>query len=221
MTFLVLASIIDVAEKIGYPLIFVIVMLETGCGIPFAPGELAVVTAGIAAADGKLTLIWVIVVAAAGAIVGDNIGYLIGRSGGRKLLESPKGPFLRQRQAMLRLGDPFFERHGPKAVFFGRWLPVLRVFTSWFAGGNRMPWKAFVFWNAAGGICWATSMSLLGYYGGGVGKSIINKTGFYGIFIVLFGLAMAFIAYKRHNRKMLERLAETSPDVAQPEQEQA
>src|SRR5438034_2263252 len=129
------ASVFSVAEDIGYPLIFLIVMLETGCGIPFAPGEIATITGGIAASDDRLQLGWVIVIAAAGAIIGDNIGYVIGRVGGRRLLEHPRGPFARQRRAVLGVADPFFERHGGKAVFWGRWLPMLRVYASWMAGG--------------------------------------------------------------------------------------
>ncbi len=82
-----LASIFTVAAGIGYPLIFLIVVIETGCGVPIAPGEIAVVTGGIAASSGRLNIVAVIAVAAAGAIIGDNIGYVIGRNGGRKLLE--------------------------------------------------------------------------------------------------------------------------------------
>ena len=70
---------------------------------------------------------------------------------------------MRQRRAMIRIGDPFFERHGPKAVFLGRWLPVLRVFASWLAGANKMRWPVFAFWNTTGGICWAASVAVLGY----------------------------------------------------------
>ena len=148
-----IATVLDVAADIGYPLIFVIVLLETGCGIPFAPGELATVSGAIAAADGKLQIGWVIAVAAAGAIVGDNIGYMIGRLGGRRLLERP-GLFAKQRHTVLNIADPFFEHHGPKTVFIGRWLPFLRVYASWLAGASRMRWPVFLFWNASGGIVW-------------------------------------------------------------------
>jgi len=218
---MVAASFLSVAEGIGYWLIFLIVVLETGCGIPFAPGELALVTGGIAAADGRLNLLWVIAVGAAGAIVGDNIGYAIGRQGGRRLLESERGWFSRQRRVVIRIGDPFFERHGPKAVFLGRWLPVLRVFASWLAGGNRMRWwPTFLFWNAAGGISWAISMGLLGYYGGEVGKTIIEKIGTYGVIVVLTGVTAAFFFYRRHNRRKLRELkAEAAADELAPETE--
>jgi membrane-associated protein len=201
-----LASIFSVAEDIGYPLIFLIVMIETGCGVPFAPGELATVTGGIAAADGKLAIELVIPIAAAAAIVGDNIGYMIGRLGGRRLLETPRGPFARQRRAVLGIGDPFFERHGPKAVFLGRWLPILRVYASWMAGGARMPWRTFVFWNAAGGICWAVSIGLAGYFGGAAAKALIEDLGVYGLILVPIGIIVAYLLYRFQQERLLRML---------------
>ena len=190
-----IAAGLDIASGIGYPLIFLLVVLETGCGIPIAPGELAVVTGGIAAADGKLDLGWLIVVAAAGAIVGDNIGYTIGRLGGRRLLERP-GIFYKQRQRVLSLADPFFTKHGPKAVFIGRWLPVLRVYASWLAGASKMRWKSFAFWNATGGICWAASISVLGP-----------------IFVVVI-VVVVIVLYRRSEREAVDWVRRKSqPDL--------
>ena len=210
---LVLASIFSVAEDLGYPLIFVIVMAETGCGIPWAPGELATVTGGIAASDDRLQIEWVIAVAAAGAIVGDNIGYVIGRLGGRRLLETPRGPFARQRQTVLSIADPFFERHGAKAVFFGRWLPVLRVYASWLAGGSRMRWSSFAFWNATGGICWALSMGLLGYFGGAGAKKLIEDFGKYGIIVVAVGAVVALVLYRIYERRAMRAISGEHPTI--------
>jgi membrane protein DedA with SNARE-associated domain len=211
------ASVFSVAEDIGYPLIFLIVMLETGCGIPFAPGEIATLTGGIAASDGRLQVGWVIVIAAAGAIVGDNIGYVIGRVGGRRLLEHPRGPFARQRRAVLGVADPFFERHGGKAVFWGRWLPMLRVYASWMAGGSKMPWRKFVVWNAAGGICWATSMVLAGYFGGRAAKAAIESVGVYGLILVPIGVIVAYLAHRTYQRRLARSLGvEGQADAAPP-----
>jgi membrane protein DedA with SNARE-associated domain len=197
-----LASIFSVAQNIGLPLIFVIVMLETGCGIPVAPGEIALVTGGIAASDHKLSIVAVIAVAAAGAIVGDNIGYVIGRNGGRRLLEAENGPFRRKRHRAIEVADPFFEKHGSKAVFYGRWLPVLRVFASWLAGGAKMRWLSFAFWNAAGGICWAISIGLLGYYVGSGARAVLNDIGAYGAIIVVAGLVAIFLFNRWRERRM-------------------
>src|SRR5690349_13762337 len=115
-------------------------MAETAGVLPMSPGEVAAISGGIEAADHHLALVSVILVAAAGAIVGDNIGYVIGRFGGRRILER-RGPFARQRRRALEVADPFFAKHGGKAVFYGRWLPVLRVFASWFAGGTKMRYR--------------------------------------------------------------------------------
>src|SRR5262249_6285215 len=115
----------------GYTLLVLLVMSESS-GIP-VPGETALITASVLASKGDLSIELVIVLAAAAAIVGDNIGYLIGRKGGRWVLERP-GRFHRRRLQALRMGEAFFERHGPKAVFLGRFVLVLRVGASWLAG---------------------------------------------------------------------------------------
>ncbi len=195
-----LASIFTVASGIGYPLIFLIVLIETGCGIPIAPGEIAVVTGGIAASSGRLNIVVVIAVAAAGAIIGDNIGYVIGRNGGRKLLERP-GLFERQRHEVIGMADWFFDGHGPKAVFIGRWLPVLRVYSSWLAGGARMRWQSFAFWNACGGIAWATSMGLFGYFVGASATKLIHQLGIFGVFVLVIGLGAVVFAIRRQRRR--------------------
>ena len=146
-----LAAIVNVShlvEVFGYPLLFVAVMAESS-GVPI-PGETALITAAVLASGGKLQIELVIPIAAAAAIVGDNIGYLIGRRGGRWLLERP-GRFQSQRRQALQNGEVFFERHGPKAVFLGRFVLGLRVWASWLAGATHMRWRSFVFWNALGG----------------------------------------------------------------------
>ena len=143
---MLLASLINVdhlVEVAGYPLLFLLVMGESS-GVPI-PGETALITAAVLASRGKLQIELVIPLAASAAIVGDNAGYLFARKGGRWLLERP-GRFERQRREVLRIGEPFFERHGAKAVFFGRFLLGLRVWASWLAGATRMPWRSFLFW---------------------------------------------------------------------------
>ena len=207
-----IASILDVAADVGYPLIFLIVMIETGLGIPFAPGEIATVTGGIAAADGELQLGLVIAAAAAGAIVGDNIGYLIGRKGGRRLLERP-GLFFTQRQRVLAIADPFFEHHGAKAVFFGRWLPVLRVYASWLAGASKMPWGKFVFWNATGGIAWVVSLALAGYWVGSAAIKVIEDMGRYGVIVVLLTAVGGYLLYRRQQRRAVDWVRTQSQEL--------
>jgi undecaprenyl-diphosphatase len=155
-----LAALVSVPANLGYPLLFVIVGAESA-GL-LVPGETALIFAAVEASQGRLSLPAVIAIAAGAAIVGDNIGYLIGRRGLRRLFTRP-GRSSARRQEELARAEAFFDRHGSAAVFFGRWLPGLRVFASWLAGANRMHWPRFVFWNALGGIAWATTIGVLAY----------------------------------------------------------
>ena len=156
---------------VGYIALALLVMLESG-GVPL-PGETALITASTLAARHDLKIEFVIAVAAAAAMFGDNIGYVIGRVGGRRLLQAP-GPFAKRRAAVLAKGDPFFAKHGPKAVFLGRWVIGLRTWTAWLAGASRMRWRSFAAWNAAGAISWATVIGLIGFYAGRSTAGIIG-----------------------------------------------
>ena len=221
-----LASILDVNHLVqvaGYPLLFVLVMSESG-GVPI-PGETALIAAAVLASQGKLQIELVILIAIAGAIVGDNIGYVIGRKGGRWLLERP-GAFRRQRQEVLRIGEPFFEDHGPKAVFFGRFLLGLRVWASWLAGATRMHWRSFALWNALGGITWATAVGLIAYFLGHSASNAIEAFGIYGLVAVALAIVGGLLLHRRHARHgsrtgangaaaaapPTERVSETEPD---------
>ncbi len=201
-----LAAIVNVShlvETLGYPLLFLLVMAESS-GVPI-PGETALITAAVLASRGKMHIELVIAIAAAGAIVGDNIGYEIGRNGGRWLLERP-GRFHRQRVQVLELGEPFFNRHGPKAVFFGRFLLGLRVWASWLAGATKMRWRSFVCWNALGGICWATAVGLIAYFLGTAASNAIEAFGIYGLVAVVIAAGGVFVAHRRHRRRMRETI---------------
>jgi membrane-associated protein len=149
------ASILSVAHNLGYPTLVLLIMFESS-GVPL-PGETALITAAVLASQHQLHIALVIALAAAAAITGDNVGYLIGRKGGRWLLRRP-GPYAHHRARVLEIGEPFFARHGSKAVFLGRWILGLRTWASWLAGASRMPWRSFSRWNAAGGISWATTI---------------------------------------------------------------
>jgi membrane protein DedA with SNARE-associated domain len=196
-----LASLLNVkhlVEVSGYPLLFILVMAESS-GVPI-PGETALIAAAVLASQGKLKIELVIPLAAAAAIVGDNIGYQIGRRGGRWLLERP-GRFHRQRLEVLATGEPFFEHHGPKAVFFGRFILGLRVWASWLAGATRMRWRSFFLWNALGGICWASAIGLLAYFVGHSAGNAIQAFGLYGLAAVLIAIASGLYMHRRHRRE--------------------
>jgi undecaprenyl-diphosphatase len=191
-----LAFLVTIPANLGYPVLFGLVMVES-MGVP-VPGETAIILSGLAANQGRLSIELVILVAAAAAIIGDNIGFEIGRRGGRALLERP-GRFARQRRQMLDVADPFFERHGPKAVFLGRWIAGLRVWAAWFAGASDMPWRTFFVWNAAGGICWATSVGLAAYFGGQAVEKVITEVGVYGGIAVVALLVLLFLLHRRRS----------------------
>jgi membrane-associated protein len=185
----------------GLLALFLLVMLESS-GVPL-PGETALITAGIFASRGDLVIEEVIVVAAAAAIVGDNVGYWLGREGGRRLLD--RFEWIHSRSAGgLEWSERFFDRHGPKTIFIARFVAVLRVTVAWLAGISRMHWWTFFVWNAAGGICWALLIGLISYYFGHAAADAINHYGLIGGAVIL-GLGVAAVVGVHFWRKRMMR----------------
>jgi undecaprenyl-diphosphatase len=189
-------ALINLPAKLGYLILFALVGAESA-GVP-VPGETALVTAGVLAHRGEFSIELVILVAAVGAIAGDNLGYLNGRTGGRRLLERP-GFLEKYRHAVIAKGEPFFIKHGPKAVFLGRWTAGLRIAAAWLAGINRMPWPIFLFWNALGGIAWATSVGLLAYFLGPTAERVFKYVGIVGVCAAVLLLTI-FVAWRQFRR---------------------
>ncbi len=183
----------------GLPLLFVVVMLES-FGIPL-PGETALIFFAVLASSGDYDIAWVIAVASAAAIVGDNLGYwLIGRLGGRALFKRTSW-LERWSDTVLPRAEGIMKRHGGKTVFFGRFIAILRFTAAWVAGLGRMPWWRFLFWNATGGIVWATVVGLVAFYSGKAAADAVQR---YGIFaaaavaaLVLIGVLAAHVAKRR------------------------
>jgi len=193
-------------EHYGLIALFILVMLESG-GLPL-PGETALVAAAIFASQGRLEIWQVITVAALAAIVGDNLGYWIGRTGGRGLLER-FGPFKRWTERWLPWSERFFHRHGAKTVFIGRFFSVLRVTAAWMAGVAHMPWWRFFGWNAAGGICWAALIGLVAYYAGHAAVDAITTYGLIGGAAVVVLLVAGLGALHLWRKRVLQ--TETEP----------
>lgn len=147
----------------GYLAVGVIILVECA-GIPL-PGETALLVAAAYAGAGHLQIGIVVLVAAAAAILGDNAGYWVGRQGGRALLER-YGKRVRLDASRLAQLETFFARHGAGAVFWGRFIGVLRTYAALFAGVSRMRYSIFAVYNALGGITWAVVFGLLGYFFG-------------------------------------------------------
>ena len=198
---LALAAIINVTSSLGYGLP-AIIGLES-MGVP-SPGETALVLAAVLASQGKLQIGLVIVIGVCSAIVGDNIGYLLGRRLGRDVLES-KGPFHEYRLELVTLGDQFFAKHGAKAVFFARWIALVRFAAAWLAGINHMRFREFFFWNALGGITWGVTYGLVGYFLGGAAADAISTFGLY----AFGGLLLLFVAYVYYQLRKRRRERET------------
>ncbi|GAC1319203.1 MAG: DedA family protein [Thermoleophilaceae bacterium] len=196
-----LFALIKLPGQLGYLILFGLVGAES-TGVP-VPGESALIAAGILANHGQFKIELVILIAAVAAIVGDNAGYLIGRSGGRRLLEAP-GFLEKHRRSVLEKGEPFFEKHGPKAVFLGRWVAGLRIAAAWLAGINRMPWRIFAMWNALGGIAWATSVGLLAYFLGPTAERVFKYVGIFGIAAAVLALGGYLIWRRRHRERSPE-----------------
>ena len=184
----------------GLPLLFAVVMIES-FGIPL-PGETALIAFGVLAAEEHYSIASVIAIAAAGAIVGDNLGYwLIGRLGGRRLFERTRVG-RRYAERFLPKTERLMAKHGGKVVFFGRFITVLRYTAAWVAGIAGMPWRKFLFWNAAGGICWATLVGLVSYYAGGAAADAIQRYGIYAA-VVVAGAVLIFFLITHFGKKWL------------------
>src|SRR3954454_22846750 len=206
----VLATIVDVA-RVGLPVMALVIAGES-MGLPL-PGETALIAAAILASRGKLDIVPVIALAACAAIVGDNLGYLIGRRGGRRLLL--RVPRLRPHaERMLAVGEPFFARHGPKAVFLGRWFTGLRIASAWLAGINRMRWPSFLFWNATGGIAWAVSVGVLAYALGHSAERLLKTAGVVGAGTIIAGGVAALVWLRVRRRRRQRALLDTGEPAA-------
>ncbi len=165
------------------------------------PGETALIAAGVYAANGHLSIAAVIVVAAAGAIIGDNIGYWLGREGGRRLIY--RYPWAkRQADRVLPQAERFFEKHGGKAVFFARFFGGIRVTGAWMAGITQMTWWRFLLWNALGGIVWATAVGLVAFYAGKAVADAVARYGAYGGIAIGITVVLVFVGIHLLRRRM-------------------
>ena len=204
--FLVSTHTIDTwLESYGYLVVFLLVMIES-IGVP-VPGETALIAAALyAGTTHKLEIGGVVAAAAAGAIIGDNIGYAIGRYGGAKLLLR-YGHRVRLHEGRLKIGIWLFRRHGGKVVFWGRFVSILRTWAAFLAGANHMEWRRFLLFNAAGGIVWATVYGVV-YYVFGATLKRLSTTIDVSIGIGSAVLLVAFVVWTRRKEGELQKRAE-------------
>lgn len=180
---------------------FVLLALES-FGLP-VPGETALIACSVLAAQGSLSIGWVVVVGVLAAIIGDNLGYWAARKGGRPLLKRHRLTRSYAEKYLPR-GERLFAKHGGKAVFLGRFVAVLRVTAAWVAGLSHMHWWRFLAWNAAGGIVWASGVSLISYNLGDAAASAFSRYGLYaaGGVILLTGLGLLIV--RQLEKRVLE-----------------
>ena len=140
-----------------------IVFAETGLMVGFfLPGDSLLVTAGVFAATGQFNILWLNVILILAAIVGDTVGYWIGRNAGPALFKRPRSRFFNP--AHLRRAHDFYEKHGGKTIILARFMPIVRTFAPVVAGMGQMKYRRFVAFNVFGGMGWVLSMTLIGYY---------------------------------------------------------
>lgn len=193
-------QITHLLQTYGYWAVLVFVAIES-TGIPF-PGETMLLAAAIyAGATHHLSLPLVIAAAATGAILGDNVGFWVGREGGYRLLHR-YGRYIRLDERRLKLGQYLFMRHGGKVVFFGRFVAVLRAWAAFLAGANAMKWPRFLVFNAAGGIVWATLYGVGGYILGANVHRIAGPVGIAGVVIAAVLLIAGFVFLRRNERRL-------------------
>ncbi len=189
-------------SEYGYWVVGLGVMLEA-TGLPL-PGESLMIAAAVyAATTHRLDILVIVPVAALGAIVGDQIGYFIGRSVGFRVL-ARFGRRVGLSEERLELGRYLFRRYGGRVVFLGRFVAVLRTFVALLAGANQMAWHSFLLWNALGGIGWT---SLYGFGAYVLGDAVKRVTGPVGIALAVAGaiaLVCALVFVKRNERRLLE-----------------
>jgi membrane protein DedA with SNARE-associated domain len=210
MTILDANLIPDLIASYGYAAVFFVVLLESS-GIPL-PGETILVCASVyAGSQHGLDIRLIIGAAASGAILGDNVGFWVGRRFGRTLLMK-YGHCVGVDRQKLALGEYLFMRFGGMIVFFGRFVALLRVYAALLAGINRLRPIDFAVYNAAGGVVWAASFGLGGYLFGKNLQHFVGPIGWITLVAFVGGGYFLWAFVKTHERRFLagaERAAAT------------
>jgi membrane protein DedA with SNARE-associated domain len=187
-------------------------------GLPL-PGEVTLITAALISAAGGIDPWWVAAAAAAGAIAGDSIGYAIGRRGGRRLLERLGRRFPRTLgPPHLARAEEVFARAGAWAVFFGRFVALLRILAGPLAGALKMPYPKFLVANATGGVVWASTTTFMIFFAGKAAERWLKEFSWAALVVaVVVGLALTGILKYRAARAMrAAEEPESTPEPAAP-----
>lgn len=208
------AQIASILSTYGYWAIFIVVAMESA-GLPM-PGETMLVGAAIyARLSGAMAIETIVIAAAAGAIVGDNIGYWIGRRFGVRLLER-HGRLIGLGPEKLRLGQYLFYKWGGAIVFFGRFISILRILAALLAGANRLQPMRFMFFNATGGIVWAAVFGFGGYSLTASFQKIEGPIATMAGLALLFGMFFLWRYYKRHEERLMRQADDVLSQRVEP-----
>jgi membrane protein DedA with SNARE-associated domain len=201
--------------------IFALPALEASVFLGFViPGEIAVVAGGVLAFTGKVPLWGALVAACLGAWIGDSVGYEVGKHWGDALIAKLPSRLIKPDHVLQ--GKRLINRHGGKAVFFGRYIAALRALVPGLAGMSGMTYRHFVFWNVLGGTVWATGFTLLGYLAGTAWEQVegtANVVSYivFGVVVVLIIGAVLFRRHRARRRAHTDQPAERDPDESEPE----
>lgn len=153
----------ELIEAVGYLGLFGIVFAETGLLIGFfLPGDSLLFTAGILAAEGYFDITLLLIILAGAAIIGDSVGYSIGRRLGPRVFNKEES--LLFKKSHVDKAQAFFDKHGAKTIILARFVPIIRTFAPTLAGIGKMSYSKFLAYNIFGGLFWVLSVTLLGYY---------------------------------------------------------
>jgi len=198
---------------LAYLVVGLVIGIES-MGVPL-PGETTLIAAALLASQGDLNLVIVIAAAAAGAIVGDSLGYFVGRRAGRGLFDRLGRRFHHFSPERIEKAEKYFHKYGVWTVFFGRFVALLRIFAGPMAGTLRMPYPQFLAANAAGGIVWSTTIGLVAFKVGDNADEIFGEVSVWALVVIAVAAVAAYAVFKlrrRHGDPASEVQAELQAD---------
>ena len=184
---------------LAYLVVGLVIGVES-MGVPL-PGETTLIAAALLASQGEVNIYFVIGSAAAGAIIGDSVGYYIGRKAGRSLFERLGRRFHHFSEARIVKAEKYFHKYGVWTVFFGRFVALLRIFAGPMAGMLRMPYPKFLAANAAGGIAWSTTIGVVAYKIGDNADKIFGEVSVWALVAIAVVVVTAYVVYKVRRRR--------------------
>jgi membrane protein DedA with SNARE-associated domain len=193
----------------GYLAVVVLVGLES-LGVP-VPGETVLIAAGTyAGITHRLSPEAIVAVAAAGAIVGDTIGYWIGDKGGYRLLRR-YGRYVRFDEPKIKVARYLFAQHGGKVVFFGRFVAVLRTYAAFLAGTTRMGYRRFLVFNVSGGIVWASAFGFGAYFAGHTLQQLSGKLTIAFVVLAVASIVVTILLVRRQTNLLIAKAEAAYP----------